>query len=284
MSNPSDSRVWLITGTSSGFGWALARHVLAQGERVIATARRLDALSELSREFPGQCRCLALDVSDPDQVRAVVSEAAEAFGALDVIVNNAGYAVAGALEELSAVEVEANFATNFFGALEVIRAALPVLRAQNRGHIVNISAAAAISNYPGFSIYGASKWALEGASESLAAELKPFGIHVTLVQPGPFRTGFIGRSLRPAAHAMPEYDRSSGKFLKFLQTMDGKQPGDPERAAAAIFSVVHSPTPPLRLVLGKYAQEKVRKKLAATQAELEKWQDIGLATEFPPGT
>jgi NAD(P)-dependent dehydrogenase (short-subunit alcohol dehydrogenase family) len=284
MSDPSDSRVWLITGTSSGFGWALARHVLAQGERVIATARRLDALSELSREFPGQCRCLALDVSDPGQVRAVVSEAAAAFGRLDVIVNNAGYAVAGALEELSAEEVAANFATNFFGALEVIRAALPTLRAQNRGHIVNISAAAAISNYPGFSIYGASKWALEGASESLALELKPFGIHVTLVQPGPFRTGFIGRSLRPAAHAMPEYDRSSGKFLKFLQTMEGKQPGDPERAAAAIFAVVDSPTPPLRLVLGKYAQEKVRKKLAATQAELEKWQDIGLATEFPPGT
>jgi NAD(P)-dependent dehydrogenase (short-subunit alcohol dehydrogenase family) len=284
MSDPSDSRVWLITGTSSGFGWALARHVLAQGERVIATARRLDALSELSREFPGQCWCLALDVSDPGQVRAVVSEAAAAFGRLDVIVNNAGYAVAGALEELSAEEVAANFATNFFGALEVIRAALPTLRAQNRGHIVNISAAAAISNYPGFSIYGASKWALEGASESLAAELKPFGIHVTLVQPGPFRTGFIGRSLRPAAHAMPEYDRSSGKFLKFLQTMEGKQPGDPERAAAAIFAAVDSPTPPLRLVLGKYAQEKVRKKLAATQAELEKWQDIGLATEFPPGT
>ena len=284
MSDPSDSRVWLITGASSGFGWALARHVLAQGERVIATARRLDALSELSREFPGQCRCLALDVSDPGQVRAVVSEAAAAFGRLDVIVNNAGYAVAGALEELSAEEVAANFATNFFGALEVIRAALPTLRAQNRGHIVNISAAAAISNYPGFSIYGASKWALEGASESLAAELKPFGIHVTLVQPGPFRTGFIGRSLRPAARSMPEYDRSSGKFLKFLQTMEGKQPGDPERAAAAIFAAVNSSTPPLRLVLGKYAQEKVRKKLAATQAELEKWQDIGLATEFPPGT
>ena len=284
MSDPSDSRVWLITGASSGFGWALARHVLAQGERVIATARRLDALSELSREFPGQCRWLALDVSDPGQVRAVVSEAAEAFGRLDVIVNNAGYAVAGALEELSAEEVAANFATNFFGALEVIRAALPTLRAQNRGHIVNISAAAAISNYPGFSIYGASKWALEGASESLAAELRPFGIHVTLVQPGPFRTGFIGRSLRPAARSMPEYDRSSGKFLKFLQTMEGKQPGDPERAAAAIFAAVNSSTPPLRLVLGKYAQEKVRKKLAATQAELEKWQDIGLATEFPPGT
>jgi NAD(P)-dependent dehydrogenase (short-subunit alcohol dehydrogenase family) len=284
MSDASHSRIWLITGTSSGFGWALARHVLAQGDRVIATARRLDVFSEWEREFPGQCRCLALDVSNPDQVREVVAEAADAFGGLDVIVNNAGYAVAGALEELSASEIAANFDTNFFGALNVIRCALPVLRAQNRGHIVNISAAAAISNYPGFSIYGASKWALEGASESLAAELKPFGIHVTLVEPGPFRTGFIGRSLRPAAHAMPEYDRSSGKFLKFLQTMEGKQPGDPERAAAAIFAVVNAPTPPLRLVLGKYAQDKVRKKLASTQAELEKWQDIGLATEFPPGT
>ena len=273
-------RVWLITGCSSGLGRALASRVLAHGQRVLATARDADTLAELAASHPETCRALALDVTDAAQVKAVVAEAAEVFGRLNVVVNNAGYGLLGAFEELGAEQIARNFATNFFGALEVIRAALPILRAQGSGHLVNISAAAVISNYAGFSIYGATKWALEGVSEALALELKPLGIKVTIVQPGPFRTDFIARSLERGENHLADYDRTSGKFLRLLETMHGKQPGDPDKAAEAILAAVEADAPPLRLVLGKYAHDKVRKKLAATADELTQWQHAGLPTEF----
>ncbi|MEQ1852410.1 MAG: oxidoreductase [Chthoniobacteraceae bacterium] len=273
-------RVWLITGCSSGFGAALAAAVLAGGHRVMATARNPDCLSELSAQFPETCRALALDVTDASQVKAVVAQAVEAFGRIDVVVNNAGYGLVGAFEELGAEQITRNFDTNFFGALEVIRAALPVLRAQGSGHIVNISAAAVISNYAGFSIYGAAKWALEGVSESLAAELKPLGVKVTIVQPGPFRTDFIARSLERAESHIADYDRTSGKFARFLETMAGKQPGDPAKAAEAIIAAVESDTPPLRLILGKYANDKTRKKLTDAERERTAWEHVGAPTDF----
>jgi NAD(P)-dependent dehydrogenase (short-subunit alcohol dehydrogenase family) len=272
--------VWLITGCSSGFGAALAAAVLARGQRVVATARNPDALSELAAQFPDTCRALALDVTDATQVKAVVTQAVEAFGRLDVVVNNAGYGLVGAFEELGTEQIARNFETNFFGALEVIRAALPVLRAQGSGHLVNISAAAVISNYAGFSIYGATKWALEGVSESLAAELKPLGIKVTIVQPGPFRTDFIARSLERAESHIADYDRTSGKFARFLETMAGKQPGDPAKAAEAIIAAVESDTPPMRLILGKYANDKTRKKLTDAERERAAWEPVGLPTDF----
>lgn len=273
------SRVWLISGCSSGFGAALAAAVLARGQRVVATARNPTALDELVAQFPEHCRALALDVTDASQIKAVVAQVTRAFGRIDVIVNNAGYGLVGAFEELGAQQIARNFDTNFFGALEVIRAVLPLLRAQGSGHIVNISAAAVIANYPGFSIYGATKWALEGVSESLAAELKPLGIKVTIVQPGPFRTDFIRRSLERAEGHIADYDRTSGKFVRFLETMEGRQPGDPAKAAQAILAAVESETPPLRLVLGKYATGKARRKLADADRELAAWEHIGLATD-----
>lgn len=276
----STSRVWLITGCSSGFGFALAAAVLAHGQSVIATARQPSVLAELAARFPETCRAFALDVTDSEQVKNVVAQAAEAFGRLDVVVNNAGNGLVGAFEELGAEQIARNFDTNFFGAMEVIRATLPILRAQSSGHLVNISAAAVISNYAGFSIYGATKWALEGVSESLAAELKPLGIKVTIVQPGPFRTDFIGRSLERGQSHIADYDRTSGKFLRFLETVDGKQPGDPEKAAEAIIAAVESDTPPLRLVLGKYANDKLRKKLADAERERAAWEHVGLAADF----
>ncbi|MFZ4681210.1 MAG: oxidoreductase [Terrimicrobiaceae bacterium] len=278
----SSSRVWLITGCSSGFGLALASAVLSSGQRVIATARQPATLDDLAARFPATCRALALDVTDGAQVKAVVAQAVESFGQLDVVVNNAGYGLVGAFEELGPEQIARNFDTNFFGALDVIRQTLPILRAQGSGHIVNISAAAVISNYAGFSIYGATKWALEGVSESLAAELKPLGIKVTIVQPGPFRTDFIGRSLERAEKHIADYDRSSGKFLRFLETMDGRQPGDPARAAEAIIAAVESDAPPLRLVLGKYANDKTRKKLADAERERAAWEPVGLPADFPP--
>ena len=276
----TSSRVWLITGCSNGFGAALAAAVLARGQRVIATARNPDSLSELTAQFPATCRALALDVTDASGVKRVVAQALKAFGRLDVVVNNAGYGLVGAFEELGSEEITRNFDTNFFAALEVIRAALPILRAQGSGHIVNISAAAVISNYAGFSIYGATKWALEGVSESLAAELKPIGIKVTIVQPGPYRTDFIGRSMQRAQSHIADYERTSGKFLRFLETTEGKQPGDPARAAEAIIAAVESDAPPLRLVLGKYANDKLRRKLADAERERAAWEHVGLPTDF----
>lgn len=276
----SDPAVWLVTGCSSGLGRALAERVLAHGDRVIATARHPDSLEDLANEFPDACRALPLDVTDAGQVKDVVSGGSRIFGRLDVVVNNAGYGLIGAFEELDRDSVARNFETNLFGALEVIRAALPILRTQGSGQIVNISAAAAISNYPGFSIYGASKWALEGVSESLAAELKPLGIGVMLVEPGPFRTDFVRRSMERAERRIEAYDGTSGRFFAMLESMDGKQSGDPSRAANAIIAAVRSAHPPMRLVLGKYANDKVRRKCAATLRELGEWEDIALDVEI----
>ncbi len=280
MNEVKDTPVWLITGCSSGLGRALATRVLARGHRLIATARQPETLTELVAAYPDQCRACALDVADAAQVAPVVAQAAEVFGRLDVVVNNAGYGLVGALEEYDEAQIARNFETNFFGALRVIRAALPILRAQRRGHFVNISAAAVIANYPGFSIYGATKWALEGVSESLAAEVRPLGLRVTIVQPGPFRTDFIARSLERARGHLPDYEQSSGKFQRFLETMNGRQPGDPNKAADAIIAAVASENPPLRLVLGKYAIDKARRKLAAAARELDAGSAAGLATDF----
>jgi NAD(P)-dependent dehydrogenase (short-subunit alcohol dehydrogenase family) len=276
----NDSPVWLITGCSSGLGRALAARVLARGHRLIATARQPETLDELVAADPSRCRALALDVADASQVAPVVAQAAEIFGRLDVVVNNAGYGLVGAVEEYDDAQITRNFETNFFGALRVIRAALPILRAQRRGHFVNISAAAVIANYAGFSIYGATKWALEGLSESLAAEVRPLGLKVTIVQPGPFRTEFISRSLERASAAIPDYEASSGKFRRFLETMNGRQPGDPAKAADAIIAAVESDNPPLRLVLGKYAIDKTRRKLGSAARELDAGSAAGAATDF----
>ena len=254
--------------------------MLARGHRLIATARQPETLAALVAEDPSRCQALALDVADAPQVAAVVAQAAAAFGRLDVVVNNAGYGLLGAVEEYDDAQIERNFETNFFGALRVIRAALPILRAQRRGHFVNVSAAAVIANYPGFSIYGATKWALEGVSESLAAEVRPLGLKVTIVQPGPFRTDFVVRSLERATGHIPDYDPSSGKFRRFLETMNGRQPGDPTRAADAIMDAVAAENPPLRLVLGKYAIDKARRKLAAAARELDLGSGAGLAADF----
>jgi len=280
MSDQISSPVWFITGCSSGLGRALAAAVLERGHRLVATARRPESLQDLADRYPAHCRTLALDVAAAHEVGPAVARAAAAFGRLDVVVNNAGYGLVGAVEEVTDEQIARNFQTNFFGALAVIRAALPVLRAQRSGQIVNISAAAVIGNYPGFSIYGASKWALEGVSESLAAEVKPLGIRVLVVQPGPFRTEFIARSLERAPITIAAYEATSGKFLRFLETMNGRQPGDPAKAAAAIIAAVEAENPPLRLVLGKYALDKVRRKLAAAARETDAATAAGLATDF----
>lgn len=280
MSTSTSAPVWLITGCSRGLGRALAIRVLERGHRLVATARQPASLDDLVALGAGRCRALALDVANSGQVSAVVAQAAAVFGRLDVVVNNAGYGLFGALEELEDGQIARNFETNFFGAVRVIRAALPILRAQRHGHFITISAAAAIANYAGFSIYGATKWALEGVSEALAAEIRPLGLRVTIVQPGPFRTDFAARSIEDGVARIADYEASSGKFRRLLETMSGKQPGDPAKAADAIIAVAEAENPPLRLVLGKYAQDKARRKIGSAARELETWGAAGAATDF----
>jgi NAD(P)-dependent dehydrogenase (short-subunit alcohol dehydrogenase family) len=280
MSTSTSTPVWFITGCSRGLGRALALRVLERGHRLVATARQPASLDDLVALGVGRCRALALDVADPGQVSAVVARAAAVFGRLDVVVNNAAYGLVGALEELDDGQIARNFETNFFAAVRVIRAALPILRAQRHGHFITISAAAVIANYPGFSIYGATKWALEGVLESLAAEVRPLGVRVTIVQPGPLRTDFVTRSIEDGAGRIADYDASSGKFRRLLDAMNGKQPGDPAKAADAIVAIAEAENPPLRLVLGKYAHDKARRKIASSARELETWGAAGAATDF----
>jgi NAD(P)-dependent dehydrogenase (short-subunit alcohol dehydrogenase family) len=217
-------------------GRALASRALAHGDPVLATARNPATLTELVERHPESCKILPLDFADSAQVEGAVRAAADEFGGLDVLVNNAGYGLIGAFEELGREQIVQNFHANLFGAMELIRIALPILRSQRTGRIVNISAASAISNYPGFSVYGATKWALEGLSESLAAELKPLGIHVTIVQPGPFRTDFIKRSLKRAETHIADYDRTSGKFSDYKRAcgLGAHWPADGQTARLSV--------------------------------------------------
>lgn len=273
-------RVWFITGCSSGFGQAIAEAALLAGDHVIATARKVADLEMLEHIGAGRCLILPLDVTDAEKVTTTLAEAHAHWGSLDVIVNNAGYGLLGAIEDCEEDQIRRNFETNFFGPLNVIRAALPYLRNQKRGHIINISAAAAIANYPGFGIYGAAKAALETLSESLRLETATHGIQVTLVQPGPFRTRFIGHGM-DRAPATEVYEGSAGKFAAYLDKVDGKQPGDPERAAALIVKMVHDGQAPLRLPLGKYAVKKVRDTATSRLRELETWEQAAGEADGP---
>ncbi len=278
--NDTDRKVWLITGCSTGFGRALVETVLETGAFVAATARSLDSLDELKAKYPDTCLPLVLDVRQRKQCEEAVQSVVAATQRLDVVVNNAGYGIIGSLEETTDEQIEQNFATIVFGAIHLMRAALPTMRAQRRGRIINLSAAAAISNYAGFSIYGGAKYALEGISEALAAEVKPLGIKVSLVQPGPFRTDFISRSLVKAPSSIEDYAATVGKFAAFLQKMEGQQPGDPAKAAKAIIYLAEIENPPFRVPLGKYAVDKTERVLKARQRELESVKELNFQTEF----
>lgn len=281
-------RTWMITGCSSGFGRMLAQAALEAGDRVIATARNPEAVADLTRAFPEQCDAIALDVGSHEAVLAGAHAALDSrLGreGIDVLVHNAGYGLIGAIEECDQAQIDRNFAVNFFGPLQLTKAMLPHMRQRAAtgapGMIIAMSAAAAIANYAGFGIYGAAKWALEGMCESLRAELAPIGIKVMMVQPGPFRTDFIARSLDKGSRTIDAYARSSGQFAGLLSRMSGKQPGDPQRAAHAILQASRSATPPARLVIGRYAIEKVKKRNAASAAELTSWEELGASADFP---
>lgn len=273
--------VWFVTGASSGLGRALAEAVLERGDRLVATARDTRAISDLAGENLERALALELDVTDHDQVQEVVEEAVAAFGRIDVVVNNAGYGLFGALEEFSEEDLRRQFETNVFGVLNVTRAALPHLRRQRSGHIVQMSSLSGVVPMgAGEGAYAATKFAVEGLSEPLAKEVAHLGVRVTIVEPGPFRTGFAGRSPVTKAVEIEDYAESVGEALEWFQRLDGTQPGDPTRAARAIIEAVMAEKPPLHLPLGEVAFGAIRQKLDERRRELEAWEPLGARTDF----
>ncbi|MBE2258159.1 MAG: SDR family NAD(P)-dependent oxidoreductase [Candidatus Accumulibacter sp.] len=275
----STDSVWLVTGCSTGFGRELARLLLRRGRRVLVTARDPATLAEFSAA--ANALVATLDVTVPAQIADVVRQAGVRFGGIDVLVNNAGYGYLSAIEEGEDKEVRAIFETNVFGLANMTRAVLPGMRERRRGHIVNISSMSGLIGLPGIGYYNATKFAVEGMSEALAKEVAPLGIRVTIVEPGPFRTDWAGRSLKTPPTAIADYAPSAGARRAAVQAYSGRQPGDPVRAAEAIIEAVESPEPPLHLLLGRPAYEMTAAKLKEFSAEMEKWRELSLGADFP---
>lgn len=274
-------KVWLITGCSTGFGRALAEAVLKKGDSLLATARKPEQLHALIEDYPETAKAIRLDVTVSQDIQTAVDTAIATFGRIDVLVNNAGHGLIAALEEVSDIETHQFFETNFFGALRLMRSVLPVMRQQGSGHIVNLSSTAGLVGFGGSSLYCAAKFALEGTSEALAKEVEPFGIKVTLIEPGAFRTDFNGRSLAVAERSVDAYATMSGAALQWFKAVDGQQPGDPAKAAQAIIQAVESPHPPMRLALGTDAMSLIQEKLEWVKTDLDTWQPVTVSTDYP---
>jgi short-subunit dehydrogenase len=275
------SRVWFITGTSTGFGYLLAEEALKRGERVIATARDVSKLSRLARQYPDRIHTFRLDVTNQNEITSIAQQGITAFGHVDILVNNAGYAMNGAIEEVSEDEFEPMFQTNIYGLIRVTRAFLPHFRQRRSGHIFNLSSIGGLIGSPGWGFYNATKFAVEGLSEALAEEMKPLGVHVTVVEPGPFRTDFLGRSSKLARRQLRDYATTAGKAREYLKTQSGKQPGDPQKAVEAIITAANSPKPPLHLILGQVALTRFRHKLSDWHEEIAAWESVTTSADFP---
>lgn len=275
------SKVWLITGCSSGFGSLLAEAAAQRGDHVVATARDVSKLDRLVAAHPENIVPTMLDVTRPETAQDALALAQDRFGGIDILVNNAGYGFIGALEEGAPEEYRPMFETNVFGLIETTRAALPTLRAR-RGTIVNFSSAAGISGSAGSTYYNATKFAVEGLSEGLAREVAPLGVKVMIVEPGPFRTSFLGRSISVAAREMPEYAETAGRRRNYRDTNDGQQAGDPHKAVAVIMRALDAERTPLHLPLGPNAFRVADAKLASFGADIEAWRPIAIATDFDP--
>lgn len=281
MALPSNP-VWFITGCSTGFGRDLAKLVLDRGWRTVVTARDQARVADLVQGCENRALALDLDVTDPAQITAAVQAAEDRFGAIDVLVNNAGYGYQASVEEGVEAEIRAQFDANFFGLAAMIRAVLPGMRARRRGHILNITSVAGFVGFPGSGYYAASKHAVEGLSDSLGREVAPLGIRVTCIEPGPFRTDWAGRSLKQTPSRIADYAETAAARLKATAEKSGKQEGDPVRAGEAMIRVVEDANPPRHLVLGAWGLDAVTGKLSDTLAEIEAWRDVGLAADYPP--
>lgn len=262
-------RHWLITGISSGLGQALAQSVMASGDFVIGTFRHQKQVDEFNTTYVGQGYAVKLDVTDFENIDKVVTLIRSEFGRIDVLVNNAGIGFIGAIEESSIEEIREVFESNFFGMAKLTQAILPLMRRQKSGAIVQISSHGGLKAFAGFGIYNASKFALEGYSEALAQEVKPLGIKVMLVEPGPFRTKFAGKGLKEAKTTIEDYSETAGAFRSKLKDVDGKQEGDPQKAALAVINHVNSENPSLRLPLGRLALMTIGMKLDSVKTDLE---------------
>ncbi len=273
------SKVWLITGSSRGLGRALAEAVLAAGHQLVATARHPAQLANLVECFGDQVRAVALDVTDPQVANDAVNTAIEAFGRLDVLVNNAGYGDVGSVEDTSLADFRAQIETNLFGVINVTKAALPLLRKQGTGHIIQVSSIGGRRGTPGLAPYQAAKWGVEGFSEALAKEVEPLGIKVTILEPGGFRTDWSGSSMTIQS-SQPEYDSTVGVVARFQREYDRTQPGDPTKAAAVILHITTLDEPPLRLLLGSDAVHLAEQTDRARAEADKKWRDLSLFTDF----
>ena len=275
-------KVWFVTGASKGLGLALVQKLLAEGFAVAATSRSIDELKTAVGNTGEQFLPLSVSLTDEQSVEKAIADTLATFGRIDVVVNNAGYGLAGSLEELSDVESRGNFDVNVFGTLNVIRAVMPHLRAQRSGHILNISSIAGVTGgFPGFGIYCATKFAVSGLSESLAAEVADFGVKVTVVEPGYFRTDFLtaGSFVTPK-NSIADYQKVRDSEALHQQQINGQQPGDPAKAADAMIRITGEANPPLHLVLGEDAFGLAQTKLAAFSEELETWKSVSVSTNF----
>ncbi len=278
-----ETPVWLITGCSTGFGRQLAKILVERGYRVVATARDPDAVADIVRGNAETALALKLDVTRRSETEATVEAAKRKFGRIDVLVNNAGYGYLAAIEEGEDADIRAMFETNFFGLAAMIRAVLPVMRAQKSGAIVNISSMGGFIGFPGSGYYAGTKFAVEGLSESLSKEVAPFGIKVLIVEPGPFRTDWGGRSLKVPKRAMEAYAETAIARRNQIRSYSGTQPGDPVRAAEAIIATVDQPNPPLRLPLGNFAYDAMRAEIEALRKEAETVETVARGADFPQG-
>ena len=276
----NSKKVWFITGASRGFGALITAEALAAGDAVVATARDPASVTARFGEHPNLLP-VRLDVTREDQAQEAVKQAVKRFGRIDILLNNAGYGLLGAVEESSAVEVERLFATNVFGLLGVTRAVLPHMRRQRSGHVINISSIGGYSAYQGWGVYGATKFAVEGISEALAIELAPLGIHATVVEPGFFRTDFLDeQSLSKTAQRIGDYAETVGAMRDFAAGHNHAQPGDPAKLARAMLQLAHAEKPPVRLPLGSDTVAVIERKNGTVAAELAQWRALALSTDF----
>jgi NAD(P)-dependent dehydrogenase (short-subunit alcohol dehydrogenase family) len=273
-------KTWFITGASRGFGALIVARALERGDHVVATARKPETVTERFGEHP-DLLAVALDVTDEAQAHEAARAAVERFGSIDVLVNNAGYGLLGAVEEATAAEVEAIYRTNVFGLLAVTRAVLPHMRRQRSGRILNLSSIGGYAAAAGFGVYCSTKFAVEGLSEALAAELAPLGIHVTVIEPGYFRTDFLdGTSLSVSPTQIADYQETAGATRAHATEANHNQPGDPAKLAAVLVDFVEAPDPPVRLPLGSDTVARIEAENAATAALLDSWRSVAVSTDF----
>jgi NAD(P)-dependent dehydrogenase (short-subunit alcohol dehydrogenase family) len=275
----SNQQVWFITGCSSGLGRILATETLKSGASVAVTARNIADISHFANDFPDQVLLLQVDVTNMQQINDAVMAAKKKFGRIDVLVNNAGVFIFGAVEEVPDENVRNLFDVNFFGVLNTTRAVLPIMREQQAGHIINISAAGGLVATQCLGIFNASKFAVEGLSEALADELAPLGIKVTLIEPGPIRTPLLVHSSQ-TFNTIAEYNDTRAVISQIVEQYKGNQPGDPQKIAEAIIEIANMPVPPLRLLLGKFTIDRTREKILNLSKTISEWEAYSSATDF----